>query len=46
MEQLKVLMNGKKIKKKNLYKKSIHCFNENFQVENVVNKMIKILNEK
>ena len=43
---IKSLNEWKKNKKKNLYKESINCFKENFQIENVVNKMIKILNEK
>jgi glycosyltransferase involved in cell wall biosynthesis len=43
---IKSLNEWKKNKRKNLYKKSIHCFNQNFQIKNVVNKLIKILNEK
>ena len=43
---LKSLNKWKKNKSKKLYKKSINCFNQNFQIETVVKKLIKILNEK
>lgn len=33
-------------KRKKLFKNTIKCFNQNFQTEKVVNKLIKILNEK
>jgi len=41
---IKSLNEWKKNKRKNLYKKSIHCFNQNFKIENVVKKLINILN--
>ena len=43
---IKSLNEWKANKDKNLYKKSIDCFNKNFQIENTVNKLIKILHEK
>jgi glycosyltransferase involved in cell wall biosynthesis len=43
---IKSLNEWKTNKDKNLYKKSINCFNKNFQIENTVNKLIKILHEK
>jgi len=43
---IKSLNEWKTNKDKNLYKKSIDCFNKNFQIENTVNKLIKILHEK
>jgi glycosyltransferase involved in cell wall biosynthesis len=43
---IKSLNEWKTNKDKNLYKKSIDCFNKNFQIENTVKKLIKILHEK